>query len=151
MLRIIVLFLLCTLSAHAVTLTQTVTGDVLFDLTPLTPTDAGDYFNTSYTRDLTLLSIDNIPNDVSWTISAKISSEIPGVTVRVSRKGTGTGSTINPSGGTSYKTLTTTYTELFTGEGKRFNIPMRTQLKGIGVSDNNGVFETHIEYKIETN
>ncbi|PID46370.1 MAG: hypothetical protein CSB47_04480 [Proteobacteria bacterium] len=149
MLRIIVLFLSCTLPAHAVTLTQTVIGDVLFDLTPLAPADAGDYFNNSYARDLTQLSVDNIPNDVTWTIFARISSEIPGITVRVRRKGTGTGA-INPSGGTSYKKLTTTYKKLFTGEGKRFDIPMRTQLKGIGVSDNNGIFETHVEYKVET-
>lgn len=150
MLKIIVFFLLSTTCAHAVTLTQTVPDDILFDLTPLTPAEAGDYFDTSYTRDLTLLSIDDIPGDVTWTVSARISAEIPGVKVRVSREGNGTGS-ISPSGGTSYETLTTAYTTLFTGAGKRFDIPMRTQLKNLGVSDDNGIFDINIEYKIETN
>lgn len=149
MLRIITLFLLSTACANAVTLTQTVAGDILFDLTPLTPTDAGDYFDNLYTRDLTYLSIDDIPNNVPWRIYAKLSSEIPGIVVRVKRTNNGTGS-ILPTGGRSYEKLSTIYAEIFSGEGRRFNIPMQIQIRGIGVSDGNGTFDTDIVYKIET-
>jgi hypothetical protein len=149
MLRIIVLFLLSTAAANAVTLTQTVPEDIVFDLTPLTPTDAGDYFDDTHTRDLTYLTIDNIPNNITWTLFAKISGDIPGITVSIRREDNGTGA-ILPQGGTSYEKLTTVYTAIFTGEGKRFDIPVRTQLKSVGVSDDNGTFSTNIDYKIET-
>lgn len=149
MLRIITLFLLSTACANAVTLTQTVPGDIVFDLTPLAPTDAGDYFDTSYTRDLTYLTIDDIPNTIKWRLYAKISNEIPGIAVRIKRTDNGTGANA-PTGGRVYEKLSTVYTEIFTGEGKRFDIPMQTQIRGLGVSDDNGTFNADIEYKIET-
>lgn len=149
MLRIIVLFLLSTACANAVTLTQTVPEDILFDLTSAAPGEAGDYFDDAYTRNLTYLTIDNIPNTVKWQIYAKLSHEISGIKVRIKREDNGTG-VILPTGGKSYEELTTVYTAIFSGEGKRFDIPMQTQIKGIGVSDDNGTFSTNIEYKIET-
>lgn len=150
MLRIIILFLMSTACANAVTLTQTVPGDILFDLTPLAPTNAGDYFDSTYTRDLTYLTIDDIPSNIKWRIYAKLSTDIDGIKVRVKREGHGTGSIV-PTGGTSYETLvTTTYTEIFHGEGKRFDIPIQTEIRGIGVSDESETLNTNIEYKVET-
>lgn len=151
MLRIVALFLMSTACAKAVTLTQTVPGDILFDLTSLAPDNAGEYFDNAYERDLTYLTIDDIPNNIKWRLYAKISHEIPGINIRVKREGNGTGAIV-PVGGKRYTDLAPgiTYTEIFRGEGKRFDIPMRTQIKGIGVSDDNGTFGTSIEYKIET-
>lgn len=149
MLRIVVLFLMSTVCANAVTLTQTVPEDILFDLTPLAPVEAGDYFESVHTRDLTYLSIDNIPNDVKWTVYAKLSNEIPGIALRVRREDNGTGTTV-PTGGKSYSKLTPIYIEIFSGKGKRFDIPMRTKISGIGVSDDHGTHNSNIEYKIET-
>jgi len=150
----ILIFFICISSANAITLTQTIASDVVFDLTPVAPTDAGDYFNNSYTRDNTQLSIDGIPNTTKWKIYAKLSNFVHSgqqkIKVQIKRQGDGTGGTL-PSGGNTYKTLNeTTYKYIFRGKGSRFDIPIQTKIKGIGVTDDYGAFTTTIEYKVET-
>ena len=154
MYRFILLFIICVSSANAITLTQTVNSDVLFDLTPVAPTDAGDYFANSYTRDATLLSIEGIANDQKWMVYAKISNYVHSGTekirIKVKRTGDGTGVTA-PTGGAVFKKLTVgNYRYLFRGKGNRYNIPITTKIGGIGVRDGYGAFNTTIEYKVET-
>ena len=153
MLKIILFFFISISSANAITLTQTVTADILFDLTSVAPTDAGDYFNDSYRRDTTLLTIDHIPNGKKWRVYAKLSNFVHSgqqkIEIRIKRMGKGTG-VHTPVEGTSLITLDTNYQEIFNGKGKRFNIPMRTQIKGIGVYDDYGIFNSTIQFKVET-
>ena len=154
MFRLIIFLFICVSSVNAITLTQTVASDVLFDLTPVAPTDAGDYFNNSYTRDLTALTIDDIPSNQKWKVYAKISNYVHSgsekIKIKVKRNGNGTGVT-TPSGGATYKKLNiTSYKYLFRGKGNRFDIPMTTKITNIGVTDDYGTFNTTIEYKVET-
>lgn len=154
--KLILFFFLNVLSicsVNAITLTQTA-GNILFDLSLVAPTDAGDYLNNSYTRDSTFLTIDNIPSNTKWRVYAKLSVYVHSgqqkIKVRIKRIGNGTGVNV-PAGGNSFKTLdNTSYIQLFRGKGNRFNIPMRVQIKGIGVTDDYGTFDTIIEYKVET-
>ncbi len=154
----ILIFFICISNANAITLTQTIASDVLFDLTPVAPTDAGDYFNNSYTRDNTQLTIDGIPNTTKWKIYAKLSNFVHSgqekIKVRIRRQGNGNGNGTGvniPSGGNTYKRLNeTSYKYIFRGQGNRADIPIRTQIKGIGVYDGHGAFTTTIEYKVET-
>lgn len=151
MIKIILLFAISLSSANAITLKQEIPSDLLFDLTAVAPTNAGDYFKNSYTQNKTLLTIDNIPNDTQWRIYAKIRQEISGIKIKVKRKSEGTG--VNPlEGKKKYKTLKTTFTltPLFSGKGSHFDILMRTQINGIGVNDGHGAFDTSIIYKVET-
>ena len=155
MYRSILLFILGLSSAHAITLTQTVSSDVLFDLTPVAPTDAGDYFAYSYTRDKTLLTIDGIPNNQKWKVYARISNFVHGgsekIRIMVKRTGLGTGVNAPTDGATGFIKLTvSSYKYFFKGEGSRFDIPVRTRIEGIGVYDDYGDFNTMIEYKVET-
>jgi len=155
MFKSILLFFICVSSASAITLTQTVATDILFDLTLVAPTDAGDYFNNSYTRDSTLLTIDGISANTTWKVYAKLSNFVHSgsekIQVRVKRMGNGTGGSTNPSGGATYKRLNdTSYKYLFRGKGSRSDIPMQTKIKNIGVNDDFGTFDTIIEYKVET-
>lgn len=150
----ILIFFICISSANAITLAQTIASDVLFDLTLVAPIDAGDYFDDSYTRDNTQLTIDDVTDDTEWKIYAKLSNFVHSgqekIRVQIKRQGDGTGVTL-PSAGNTYKTLNeTSYTYIFRGKGKRFDIPMQTKIKGIGVSDDYGTFNTTIEYKVET-
>jgi len=154
MFRLIIIFFICVSNVNAITLTQTVANEVLFDLTSVAPTDAGDYFNDSYTRDLTLLTIDDLPSNQKWRVYAKLSNYVHSgsdkIKIKLKRQGNGTGVT-TPSGGNTYKKLNiTSYKYLFRGEGSRFDIPMSTKIAGIGVNDDYGTFNTTIEYKVET-
>jgi len=146
-------FLACIANANAVTLTQTAPGDILFDLNLVTPLEAGTYFSKfqSSSTNATLLSIDDIPSSTKWTVFAKLSTVIPGIKVRIKRTGNGTGSTA-PTGNTGNRRLNNavTWVRLFRGKGSRLNIPMQTQVFNIGVGDGNGVFETDIDFKVET-
>ena len=154
MFKLILIFFICVPSANAITLTQTVAPDILFDLIPVAPTDAGDYYNDSYTRDNTLLTIDGIADDTKWKIYAKLSNFVHSgqqkIKVRIKRQGNGTG--VNPpAAGNTFKTLNNTnYRYIFRGKGSRFDIPMRTKIAGIGVKDGYGTFDTTIEFKVET-
>ena len=150
-LRLFTLFFISTVNVYAITLTQTVPSDVLFDLTTTTPTDAGNYFTNAHTSpaNASLLSISDIPNDTQWTISAKLSQAMSGVKVRIKRTGEGTG--INkPTGNTRNRILTTNLKKLFDGKGSIINIPMQTEIYGIGVNDGHGIFDTNIEFIVET-
>ncbi len=154
MLRVILFFFIGISSANAITLTQIVASDILFDLTSVAPTDAGDYFNNSYIRDSTLLTIDSISNGSKWRIYAKLSNFVHSgqqkIKVKIKRQNDGTG-VHTPVGGNSFKTLNDTdYRQIFRGKGKRFNIPLRTEIDGIGVYDDYGTFNTIIEFKVET-
>ncbi|MEE9352380.1 MAG: hypothetical protein V3U78_08975 [Thiotrichaceae bacterium] len=150
--RIFLLFFVCSINASAVTLTQTVPSDVLFDLNLVTPTEAGTYFATSQSSSssATLLSVGDIPSTTKWTMYGKLTTTIPGIKVRIKRTGNGTGSTA-PNGGLSNKRLNdTTWRKLFSGKGSRLNIPLQTEVYGIGVGDGHGTFEGDIEFKVET-
>jgi len=150
--RLVTLFFACTLTVNAITLTQSVPSDVLFNLTTLTPMDAGDYFASSQTSspNSTLLSIADIPNDTKWTVYAKLSSNISGIKVRIKRFGNGVG-VEQPKGNTGNKVLSTNKRKLFTGKGSIRNIPMQTEVYGIGVGDGYGTFTSNIEFIVETN
>ncbi|HIO91555.1 MAG TPA: hypothetical protein EYG68_01775 [Leucothrix mucor] len=151
LLRLFTLFFTCVLSANAITLTQTVPSDVLFDLTMVAPTNAGDYFANAHTSPVnsTLLSIADIGNGKKWTVYAKLSQNIPGIKVRIIRTGNGIGKKI-PQGNTANKILNTNLRKLFDGQGSILNIPMQTEIYGIGVSDGHGLFTSDIEFIVET-
>ena len=157
MLKKILLFITLFLiipSTYSITITQEVADDILFDLTSIAPTEAGDYFENSYERDATTLNVVTLLSTTSWKVSAKLSVFIHSgsekIKVRLKRIGNGTGLII-PSGGGSFETINqTTYTDLFSGTGSRLNIPIRTRVEGIGVSDEFGTFDTTIEYKVES-
>jgi len=154
MLRSILFFFICVSSASAITLTQTVATDILFDLNLVAPTDAGDYFNDSYTQTNTLLSIDNIPDDTKWKVYAKLSNFVYNghekIRIAIKRNGDGTG--VHPvyAGNAYHRLDETTYKYIFRGEGSHFDIPITTKIRGIGVTDNIGTHNTTIEYKVET-
>lgn len=150
-LRLLALFFISTMNVHAITLTQTVPSDVLFNLTTATPTDAGSYFTDAHTSsaNATLLSVSDIPNGTQWTVYAKLSQNISGIKVRIKRTGDGTGIK-KPTGNTSNRILTTNPKKLFDGKGSVINIPMQTEVYGIGVNDGHGTFETNIEFIVET-
>ena len=153
-LRILLLFFLGLPNAHSVTLNQTVPNEVLFDLNLSPPTEAGTYFASkqSSTANATLLSIDDIPSTTKWIVYGRLTSNLLNnrIKVRIKRTGNGTGSTL-PSGTLRNKRLSAgTWKRLFSGKGSRFNIPMQTEVYGIGVNDGFGLFETDIEFKVET-
>lgn len=139
---------------YPITITQEVADDILFDLTSIAPTEAGDYFEDFYERDATTLNVVTVLPTTSWKVSAKLSVFIHSgsekIKVRLKRTGNGTGLII-PSGGVSFETINqTTYTDLFSGTGSRLNIPIKTRIEGVGVSDEFGTFDTTIEYKVES-
>ena len=150
-LRLITLFFISTVNVSAITLIQTVPNEVLFNLTTNAPTDAGSYFADGYTSsaNATLLSISDIPNDTTWSVYARLSQDIPGIKVRIKRSGDGTGIK-KPTGNTSNRILSTNLIKLFKGQGSITNIPMQTEIYGIGVSDGHGEFTTNIEFTVET-
>jgi hypothetical protein len=151
MARLFLLFFIFSNTAYAIRLTQTVSNDVLFDLSLIAPTDAGDYFSTRHTSSsrATRLSISGIPAATEWVVYAKISHEIKGVKVKIKRTGNGSGRTI-PTGNTSNRVLGITETKLFSGKGSRTHIPMQTEIDDISVGDGFGTLGTDIIFTIKT-
>lgn len=148
----ICLLLMLFSNANAITLIQSIPDDVLFDLTTIAPTEAGNYLSTRHLspKNKTLLSIDDIPDTTKWAVYARLANEISGITVKIKRIGDGTGITPPSEARRNYKKIPAIGRKLFSGQGKRLNIPMRTKITNLGVSDGFGTFDTDIIFTVKT-
>lgn len=112
-------------------------------------TNAGEYYADS-TSTSTTVNIGGTTNtSQAWTLAARLSSPMPGLTIAVKRTGTGTGDSI-PAGGDSNITLTTAYQNLFTGTGNISGIPLAFLISGLDVTDGYGTKNIQIEYQVTT-
>jgi|GEM_PF-4968167 len=126
-----------------------VVADDWFDSLPDTITNAGDYYNDSFTTSTSVTIGGTSSSSQTWTLSVRLTNSVNGLTIGTKRIGSGTGDTVPSGGNSTYQILTMAYQPLFTGSGNVSGIPLEFQISNFDVTDGNGIKNIEIEYQVE--
>ncbi|QTR54783.1 hypothetical protein [Thiothrix unzii] len=111
-------------------------------------TNAGTYYNDSFTTTTSITISDTSSSSQAWTLSVRLINLVNGLTIATKRTGRGTDGN-EPNGGDSiYQTLGTVFLPLFTGSGNVSNIPLEFEISNFDVTDGNGIKDIQIEYEV---
>lgn len=136
------------LSANAVSV---VADDWTHPLSDNIITNAGTYYNDSFTTSTSVNIGGTSSSSQAWTLSVRLTSLVNGLAIAVKR--TGNGDSVNVLSDVNtppYSLNNTAFQPLFTGSGNVSGIPLEFEISNFDVTDGNGTKYIQIEYQVTT-